>query len=55
MKKEGGNVDDGAAEVTGGQRENKRERDVDGNRGEGEKERLNESLIQQRHRQGEGW
>lgn len=55
MEKEGGNMDDGAAEVMGGQRGNKRQRYVDGNRGEGEKERLNETLIQQRHRQREGW
>lgn len=55
MKKEGGNMDEGAAEVMGGQRRNKRQRDVDGNRGEAEKERLHESLIHQRHRQREGW
>lgn len=53
MKKEGGNMDDGATEVMGGQRRNKRQRDVDGNRGEAENERLNESLIHQRHRQRE--
>lgn len=55
MKEEAGNVEDGAAEVIGGKRGNKREGDGQESRGEGENQRLNESLIHLRDRRREGW